>query len=378
MEISLSNLDWEVKGYWPYVPLKEKSMETGQTLHGVPPWIPAQVPGGVHQDLFRAGLIEDPYYGLNSLKCEWVENRWWMYRAAFPKKMEGRDLAKERVSLLFKGMDYEAVVFLNDERLGCHRGMYEPLELDITGKIGEENQLLVLFQGVPGEMGQIGYTSRTSTQKSRFNYKWDFSTHLVNIGLWQEAVLKIREEAELTDCHVSSGYTLTDSSFCLPAREGNHSGVPSGYGGVSGSFEKNSKDAVQIKKLGKGRTMSGSGGSVEIVREWVVEESSVSGEIEVENPRLWFPNGCGEQPLYRVEAQLLEAGRVVSEKCWEQGIRSFALAHNESEHEGALPYTFVVNGRKIYIKGVNLMPLDHLYGNVKFGQYAWLKKGGTI
>ena len=44
MEISLSNLNWQVKGYWPYVPIKEKSMETGQTLHGVTPWIDAKVP----------------------------------------------------------------------------------------------------------------------------------------------------------------------------------------------------------------------------------------------------------------------------------------------------------------------------------------------
>ena len=70
MNISLSGLHWEVKGYWPYVPEKEKSMETGQTLHGVTDWLPAKVPGGVHYDLFRAGLIENPYYGKNSLHCD--------------------------------------------------------------------------------------------------------------------------------------------------------------------------------------------------------------------------------------------------------------------------------------------------------------------
>ena len=69
MEISLSGLSWELKGYWPYVPVKEKSMETGQTLQGVTNWIPAKVPGGVHYDLWKAGLIEDPYFGQNSLKC---------------------------------------------------------------------------------------------------------------------------------------------------------------------------------------------------------------------------------------------------------------------------------------------------------------------
>ena len=127
MEISLSHSNWELKGYWPYVPEKEKSMETGQTLHGVTGWIPARVPGGVHADLFRAGLIPDPYFGLNSLSCEWVENRWWMYRAAFPASLEGQDLTSQRVVLVCKGLDYDADVFFNDERVAEHRGgMFVP------------------------------------------------------------------------------------------------------------------------------------------------------------------------------------------------------------------------------------------------------------
>ena len=103
MDILLSELDWEVKGYWPYVPLKEKSMETGQTLHGVTSWIPAKVPGGVHADLFRAGKIEDPYFGQNSLKCEWAEHRWWMYRTSFPGEMQGVSLAEKKGDVMVSG-----------------------------------------------------------------------------------------------------------------------------------------------------------------------------------------------------------------------------------------------------------------------------------
>lgn len=143
MEISLSKLKWEVKGYWPYVPVKEKSMETGQTLHGVTPWIPAKVPGGVHYDLWKAGLIEHPYYGMNSLNCEWVENRWWMYRTEFPEDLDGVNLSGEKVTLVCRGLDYEAEVFFNDERVGSRKGMYEPLEINLTGRIRSRNKLVV-------------------------------------------------------------------------------------------------------------------------------------------------------------------------------------------------------------------------------------------
>ena len=83
MYISLSQYPWKVKGFWPYVPFKQKSMELGQELMGVTDWLDATVPGGVHYDLLKAGMIEDPYYEQNSLKCEWVENRWWMYKTVF-------------------------------------------------------------------------------------------------------------------------------------------------------------------------------------------------------------------------------------------------------------------------------------------------------
>lgn len=373
-EISLSRLHWEVKGYWPYVPLKEKSMETGQTLSGVTPWIPAEVPGGVHADLFRAGLIEDPYYGRNSLKCEWVENRWWIYRTEFPGGLEGVDLSRERVSLLCKGLDYNAMVFFNDERLGEHRGMFEPAEWDLSGKIREKNRLLVLFCGIPHEMGQIGLTSRVSTQKSRFNYKWDFSTRLVNIGIWRDVVLHVKEAAELSDCQVDTDYAEGRGIISLRARiEDNRADKGNALKlkiRVLGPCNRNSPDLKYLRQM--------RGAAVpeyeqrEYAKEWNVERQDFSGELCIEKPSLWYPNGCGEQPLYQVRAELLDRERVLSGRSWNLGIRSLSYAHNEREHPGALPYTFVLNGRKTYIKGVNMTPLDHLYGNVKPEQYEYL------
>ena len=59
---------WSLTGYHPYTPLFGGMPVTGT--------IDASVPGSVYDDLYRAGIIEDPYYGMNSLACEWVANRW--------------------------------------------------------------------------------------------------------------------------------------------------------------------------------------------------------------------------------------------------------------------------------------------------------------
>lgn len=357
MEISLSAQKWEIKGYWPYVPVKEKSMETGQTLHGVTDWIPARVPGGVHYDLWKAGLIENPYYGKNSLHCEWVENRWWMYRTSFPALMRDCDLTAQEVSLVFKGLDYEAAVFLNDEPCGEHTGMYDSFCVNLTGKIREENKLVVIIKSAPQEMGQIGYTSLTSTQKSRFNYKWDFSTRLVNLGIWQDVMLKTQEEAELTNLHVDTDYA-----------EGK------GQVFVSGDIKdcrKEKKEPLRVRLTLQGPA---EGCMTKMFR---TGEGQFCETLTVENTALWYPNGAGEQPLYRLRTELLEEnGKEEKRLLWGKeirtGIRSLSMAHNEREHENALPYTFVINGQKIYVKGVNMTPLDHIYGNVTREQYAHL------
>ena len=71
-QISL-NGTWQLKGTASYVPLRDKSMETGKPLEGVTGWMDAQVPGGVARALYQAGYIDHPYVDMNSLKCEWIE-----------------------------------------------------------------------------------------------------------------------------------------------------------------------------------------------------------------------------------------------------------------------------------------------------------------
>ena len=189
---------WKVKGYWPYYPMLKKGMELGNELSGVTDLIDAEVPGSVYMDLFKAGLIEDPYFDMNSLKCEWVANRWWVYETTFRIDKAFDD---KRVYLVFRGIDYKAHIYLNDEKIAEHTGMYTVCRTDITGlyKRNEVNRLKVSIESAPDEMGQIGYTNKTFTQKARFGYKWDFSTRLVNLGLYDDVYLEFCDSVKITD-----------------------------------------------------------------------------------------------------------------------------------------------------------------------------------
>lgn len=352
-EISLSGEKWELKGYWPWVPLKGTSMEIGHELLGVTEWMPATVPGGVHEDLFREGLIADPYVELNSLHCEWVENRWWAYRASFPNPR----LNGERIELVCKGLDYEAMVYLNGQWLGEHKGMYHPAVFDVTSLLetAETAELTIVLKQAPDEMAQIGKTSETFTQKSRFNYKWDFSTRLVNVGIWDDIVLRAHE-----------AFSLDDVGLWTDAEDGN------GLLTVSASAVRYGQASDEGLRLyvdvfdPDGAPVASWVGSIGTDR-------AANASLAVSNAKLWYPNGCGEQPLYEVRVRLSDAGGAVrDERTYRTGFRKLRYERNVNAPIDSLPYTIVVNDRKIYVKGANMTPLDHLYGNVPASRYEWM------
>lgn len=370
-EISLHTLPWQVKGFWPWVPIKGTSMELGQELMGVTDWIPATVPGGVHYDLYRAGIIEHPYINRNSLQCEWVENRWWMYKATIQRPAEPAC----RIELVFKGLDYEAAVYVNQQLLGEHKGMFHEAVFDITALAQENEQLelAVLLKHAPDEMAQIGKTSETFTQKSRFNYKWDFSTRLVNIGLWDDAVLRLHHAHSIGDTYLR---TDLKEIATLP-----HEG-PTGLVRLSSSILSHTRDMAQEQLICRIVCTDPDGREV---ASQVIEaggDSTFEAELDIADPQLWYPNGYGEQPLYLVTVKLqTAAGEMLDEKFYRTGIRKLTYRQNDDSPPNALPYTVVINGKRIYVRGVNMTPLDHLYGNVTNGQYEWmvrLMKHGNV
>lgn len=361
-EILLNDLQWEVKGYWPWVPLKGTSMELGQELMGVTEWLPATVPGGVHYDLYKQGWISHPYFNLNSLHCEWVENRWWVYRTTITRPTQ----SGTRIELVFKGLDYEAAVYADRILLGEHKGMYTPAVFDVTDLLAQKETLdiSVLLKQAPDEMGQIGKTSATFTQKSRFNYKWDFSTRLVHVGIWDDVMLRIHQEFSFGEISVTTGLKN--------ARQESDEVI----GMIHVQAEISTPAACgEEQTLTAQLSCSDPDGNVQAVKRVPVHSTACNGEalraeLCIPRPRLWYPNGYGEQPLYSLELKLLtEDGTELDSRKYRTGIRSLEYRHNEGSPSDALPYTVVINGERIYMKGVNMTPLDHLYGNVTVEQY---------
>lgn len=329
---------WKMSGAWPYTPLYRRSMETGNVFQGVTGLIDAIVPGSVHADLLRAGVIEDPYYEMNSLKCEWVSQRWWVYTTSF--KLDSAEKGK-RFTINFKGLDYKAYIFLNNKQIAEHENMYTPVRVDFTdiAKFGdEENVVKVVLENAPHEMSQIGHTSQTHTQKARFTYMWDFCTRMIHLGIWDDVFVESDWGSKIEYDHVR----YVDGAVSYSAD-------------VDGAGKVKAVLSYEKEKIGEAYA--------EVI------DGKAKLTIPVANPKLWYPNGYGEQPLYDLDIVLENEAGVCEDKTMKVGLRTLEYQQCDDAIESALPYIPVVNGKRIYIKGVNCTPLDLMYGTVGKNRY---------
>ena len=92
-------------------------------------WNNARVPGDVYTDLWKAGVIDDPYFGRNSVRAQWVQQYEWWYSLQFDMKELPKD---EIVELVFEGVDYSCEIWLNGHNLGKHEGAFSKFSFDVT------------------------------------------------------------------------------------------------------------------------------------------------------------------------------------------------------------------------------------------------------
>lgn len=355
MYYSLNGEDWTIQGWLPSNHRFNAESGINFRVSHLIDEVPAKVPGSVHMDLFKAGVIEDPYYEFNSLKCEWVENKCWLYKkTVFISEAD----INRKLLLVFEGVNYESRFYLNGKLIATHKNMFTPVKIDISGlAIAGGNILEVMCENAPVDETQMGYTSKCKEQTARFFYSWDFCTRLVGIGLWQNVGLYVYDECLFDTFKITSDYDGTKGSISIA-------------GEIKGSVAEGS---VRI-------TTRFSDAEIDC-RTAVIKDGGFEADILVDSPNLWWPNGYGQQNLYCIELELLSGNELQDRKTFNIGIRSLGYVKNTGSPDDALPYTVVVNGRKIWLRGMNFLPIDHMCGAVedeKYIYYARLLKNQNV
>ncbi len=360
MLLNLSSNKWSIIGTWPLEWMRfEKEMDTEKLVGiAVTPWVDSNVPGSVHKDLLNSGLIQDPYYDLNSLNCEWVHNRAWIYRTKF--KIPG-NFNDKRLALVFNGVDYFSYYYLNGFFLGKHEGMFTKVFFNVDEHIYRDkcNTLFVVVEKAPEEVAQMGETRNSRFQKSRFGYKWDFGTKLVNIGIWKDVYLKGTYNVNIEDIYVR--YELLDINKVKLTIQVKIKCCISQRIKIDYSIKEENDILTEVAN-----------NTLNVDCKKGINTFNIIEYIE--NPKIWWPNGYGQQNLYNIKVKALDDEKISDENSIRFGIKNVRFIRNEKSPLESLPYTIIVNGHKIFIKGWNWVPLDHMYGSVKQEKYEWFIK----
>ncbi len=97
----------------------------------------------------------------------------------------------------------------------------------------------------------------------------------------------------------------------------------------------------------------------------------VEVQLQIPNPRLWWPNGLGDAHLYDLQA-VLRTGRRVDTLEARIGLRRLELV-TEPDSMGE-SFFFRINGIPAFMKGANVIPLDHFSPRVTGEAYRSLFK----
>lgn len=337
--IDLSTFNWTLKGWRPFHWKLYKSVETGLRLHADLNPIPAAVPGSVHKSLIIAGVIDQPYEAVQSRHSEWVEHRQWDYTTCIPA---GTFDGATRIVLHAEALDYWGWLLIDGQEVSEFRNALAPFQCDLTDhlKDGQEHRLSIVFDMPPREQGQIGWTSRSQYFKPRYNYSWDWCPRWVSVGVQGPVELKTDFDAE---CNLDRLHTRLDDDL--------HTGT------VTATIRTESApEGYTARLLLKD-------GDTELSR---CVAAAVSGCtdlcVTVAEVHPWWPNGCGEQHLYTVELSLCDTtGMVVWQQNRQVGFKHIAWKPCQNAPADAEPWICSVNGKDIFLQGVNWTPVHLNY-----------------
>jgi len=321
----------------------------------------ATVPGDVHLDLLKYNEIPDPFVGDNYKKCYWMEDKdWWYYKEfTLPEHFKKYN----RLELVFDSIDTIATVWLNNYKLGRSDNMFIPVKYDIKDKVKfkEKNQLVVRIHSINKELQNSKYKDqltdlmkyRLFVRKASYNFGWDIAPRLLSTGIFKDVKIIGQKSITIEDIYIKTDSIEKDFA-CLSIEITLINNTLSEQKiFVALSVKNTSKKIVFKKRLKDSLTL---------------KKNVIKTSFVIKSPDLWYPAGSGKQSLYTLEVLLKNKDEELDLQKKIFGIRIIKLVQ-EKQDDGGISFYFKVNDRKIFIKGVNWVPLDALPARITKERY---------
>ncbi len=306
--------------------------------------VKATVPGSVYNDLLENKKMEDPYWRDNELKALKIMDNDFIYKTKFVVDEDIK--SSEKIILKFNGLDTICDIFLNQEKLGYTNNQHRVWEFDVTNilksgdnelqvtiysptKYIKEKQKEVIVDGTSDAM--VGFPH---IRKAHCMFGWDWGPRLPDAGIWRDVELLGVNTSRIDSVYITQNHKENIVDLNIDVKEQKII-----------RDKETEYEVVVVKPDGQ---------------EEIYKNSPKC--ITIENPKLWWPNGYGEHPLYTVKVTLKSDGKDID--VWEKriGLRTMIM-HIEKDEYGE-SFAHEVNGVQIFAMGADYIPEDNIFPRI--------------
>lgn len=302
-----------------------------------------EIPGDLYSSLIKDGVIPDPYYSRNELDTLFIGRGEWEAERNFYYSKTG-----EKAYLRLEKLDTVTTIYINGEKAAETDNIHRIYFIEVTPFLKDgRNTISIVFHSaekeaekrnesldypVPCSLYPNGSPHRNLVRKTQCAAGWDWGPCIMTSGIYVTPVIITTSSVILKDFAVTmrkekDEWELDYELYML---------------GVTDE----GKSETTISILGKDYTLS-----IKNREGNFVEKKTIS--VKAEDVSLWWPSGMGRQPLYETEVKV---GSYKKKR--KLGFRTIEVKNNVTM--GGKELTVCVNGKDVFLKGSNWIPLDAL------------------
>ena len=357
--------------------LSRRAEELAQVRAEQGDWYDCSLPCDVRMPLMENGVIKDPVLADYCHDSEWIERCAWWYFKTFT--FEERPEDYEAVELFLEAIDTGSDIFFNGVRIGSHANVHRPFCKDVREYLRQgENEIAVrvttgLESVSDADLAELNWAvchekdrgaydrgdyRRAFVRRPQYSIGWDWGPKVVTCGIVGSAQLRCYEKAAVREVKVAVRSLGNPAVLEVMANIENLDLFATRDCDITFTMSFEGKICVSREMK---RVLLTSG------------YNYVSFNVELAEPKLWWPNGYGPQPLYEVNFSVACEGARTEFPSFRYGVRTVALDTSPLKEEGEERlFTWVVNGQPIFCKGGDWIPSDSIYARVTDKKYETL------